>query len=249
MSQTCRHIAYFIIPDNFDPVPPVVVNIEPLNEEPVRPPTPEASPVNEPNPVIEAPPLPSPPIQNLPLLNNMAQNQALQDAANAMNALAIAMGQAMAYIKNNAQEWASSLANAPNHFQNDNYGQNDNNGHSICSFVHIFKERFMIPKQKAIWQKQLFEIKQGTDIFFIQGLCPKYAINVQAAEPADLEATITEARKWENGKLMATADTETSTTQAIDKLSKQIAKLSINLAERQANPTPILVYYFEENQK
>ncbi|CAG8846435.1 44404_t:CDS:2, partial [Gigaspora margarita] len=35
---------------------------------------------------------------------------------------------AMAYMKDNAQEWASSLANAPNHFQNDRHGQNDQNG-------------------------------------------------------------------------------------------------------------------------
>ncbi|CAG8751687.1 42332_t:CDS:2, partial [Gigaspora margarita] len=77
------NIAYFIPSDNLDSIPPVFINIESLNEEPDRLPTPEAS----------TPPLPPPPIQNLPPLNNMAQNQALQDATNAMNTLAIAMGQ------------------------------------------------------------------------------------------------------------------------------------------------------------
>ncbi|CAG8845691.1 19024_t:CDS:2, partial [Gigaspora margarita] len=101
----------------------------------------------------------------------MAQVQALTDATNAINALAVALGQgdglqdsitwieefrraakankwndarrlelAMAYMKDNAQEWASSLANAPNHFQNDNHGQNDPHGHPIRSFVHMFEE-------------------------------------------------------------------------------------------------------------
>ncbi|CAG8836723.1 23035_t:CDS:1, partial [Gigaspora margarita] len=81
------------------------------------------------------------------------------------------------------------------------------------------------------------------------GLRPKYAINVQVAEPATLNAAITEARKWENGRLMAILDNDISTSQAIDKLSEQIAKSSINLAERQATPTPTPVYYSDKNQK
>ncbi|CAG8855160.1 24887_t:CDS:2, partial [Gigaspora margarita] len=113
-----------IHPEETDPVPPVIVDINPPNEELTRAPTPEAPLVNQPGPVNKAPlPLP-PPIQNLLLPNNMA-NQALTDAANAINTLAVAMGQAIAYMKDNAQEWASSLANAPNHFQHDNHGQND----------------------------------------------------------------------------------------------------------------------------
>jgi len=91
----------------------------------------------------------------------------------------------------------------------------------------MFKEKFCSSKQKATWQKQLFKIKQELDTintymnrfrqlqkrvdpdnefpapvitqFFIQGLCPEYVINVQAAEPANLTAAITKARKWETG--------------------------------------------------
>ncbi|CAG8848731.1 31482_t:CDS:2, partial [Gigaspora margarita] len=99
----------------------------PPPHQPIRTLTPEAPLVNQPDSVNEAPlPLP-PPIQNPPPHNNMAQAQALTDTANAINALAVALGQAMAYMKDNAQEWASSLANAPNHFQHDNHGQNDQN--------------------------------------------------------------------------------------------------------------------------
>ncbi|CAG8852522.1 28322_t:CDS:1, partial [Gigaspora margarita] len=86
---------YPIHPEETDPVPPVIVDINPPNEEPIRILIPEASLVNQPNPINEAPlPLP-PPIQNPPLLNNMAQAQAqaLTDAANAINALAVALGQ------------------------------------------------------------------------------------------------------------------------------------------------------------
>ncbi|CAG8856953.1 35815_t:CDS:2, partial [Gigaspora margarita] len=60
---------------------------------PIRTPIPEAPLVNQPDPINEAPlPLP-PPIQNLPSPNNMAQAQALTEAANAINALALALGQ------------------------------------------------------------------------------------------------------------------------------------------------------------
>ncbi|CAG8461522.1 39274_t:CDS:2, partial [Gigaspora margarita] len=95
---------YHIPSDNLDTVPPVIINIEPLYEEPIRTSTPEAPPVNEPNlinevlplsplPIQNQPPLPPPPVQNPPPLNNMAQNQALTDATNAINAIAVAMGQ------------------------------------------------------------------------------------------------------------------------------------------------------------
>ncbi|CAG8852817.1 28553_t:CDS:2, partial [Gigaspora margarita] len=130
-------------PRQTDSIPPVIVDINPLNEEPIRIPTPEAPLVNQPGPVDEAPFSPPPPVQNLPPPNNMSQAQALTDATNAINSLAIEefrcaakankwndarrLELAIVYIKDNAQEWASSLANAPNHFQNDNYGQNDYN--------------------------------------------------------------------------------------------------------------------------
>ncbi|CAG8847192.1 40359_t:CDS:2, partial [Gigaspora margarita] len=97
---------YPIHPEETNPVPSIIVDINPPNEEPIRTPTTEA------------------PLANQPV-------QALTDAANAINALAVALGQAMAYMKDNAQEWPSSLANAPNHFQNNNHGQNNHNGHPI----------------------------------------------------------------------------------------------------------------------
>ncbi|CAG8825974.1 16241_t:CDS:2, partial [Gigaspora margarita] len=142
-----RHTVYSVHTEETDPIPPIIVNINPPNEEPIRTPTPEAPLVNQPGRVDEALLPPPPPVQNLLPPNNMAQAQALTDATNAINALAIVLGQeefrraakankwnnarrlelAMAYMKDNAQEWASSLANAPNHFQNDNHGQNDHN--------------------------------------------------------------------------------------------------------------------------
>ncbi|CAG8834489.1 11623_t:CDS:2, partial [Gigaspora margarita] len=91
-----HHTVYPIHPEETNPVPSVIVDINPPNKEPIRTLTPEA-----------------------PL--------ALTDPTNAINALAVALGQAMAYMKDNAQECASSLANAPNHFQNDNHSQNDHN--------------------------------------------------------------------------------------------------------------------------
>ncbi|CAG8846019.1 16553_t:CDS:1, partial [Gigaspora margarita] len=48
---------------------------------------------NQPDPVNEAPLFFLLSIQNLPPPNNIAQNQALQNAINAINALAIALGQ------------------------------------------------------------------------------------------------------------------------------------------------------------
>ncbi|CAG8847253.1 44918_t:CDS:1, partial [Gigaspora margarita] len=74
-----------------NPVPPVIVNINPPNEEPNRTPIPEVPLVNQPDPINEAPfPLP-PPVQNLPPPSNMAQAQTLTDATNAINALAVAL--------------------------------------------------------------------------------------------------------------------------------------------------------------
>ncbi|CAG8848721.1 35558_t:CDS:1, partial [Gigaspora margarita] len=79
---------YPIHPEETDPVPPVIVDINPPNEELIRTPTPEAPLVNQPDFINEAPlPLPLP-IQNPPLPNNIAQVQALTDAANAINVLA-----------------------------------------------------------------------------------------------------------------------------------------------------------------
>ena len=67
--------------------------------------------------------------------------------------------------------------------------------------------------------------------FFIQGLRPEYAMNDQAAEPAELDNAITEARKWETGRIMASAHNANDANQAIKCLTEQIAKLSINLAK------------------
>ena len=80
--------------------------------------------------------------------------------------------------------------------------------------------------------------------FFIQGLRPEYAMNVQAAEPETLDAAIAEARKWETGRIMTSDHNANDTNKAI----KQIAKLSINLAEKQATPTPTPAYYFDQNK-
>ncbi|CAG8857485.1 39735_t:CDS:1, partial [Gigaspora margarita] len=76
-----------------DPVLSIIVDINSPNKELIRTPTSEAPLVNQPDPVNEAPlPLP-PPIQNPSPPNNMAQAQTLTDAANAINALAVALGQ------------------------------------------------------------------------------------------------------------------------------------------------------------
>jgi hypothetical protein len=177
-------------------------------------------------------------------------------------------------MKDNAQEWFTSLAVAPNRYHSAQHGTNVH-GTDIVSFTHLFKEKFSTPKQKAIWQKQLFEVKQGTDTvdtyvsrfkqlyhrvnnptaplpaalvvqFFIQGLRPEYAINVQAAEPATLNAAITEARKWETGRVMATENNTNGdhNVQVMERLTEQLSKLNINLAVQQPT-TP--VYYSEAN--
>src|SRR5260364_231565 len=146
----------------------------------------------------------------------------------------------------------------------------------VVSFTYLFKEKFSTTKQKATWQKQLFEIKQGTDTvdtyiscfkrlrgrvdprevfptpvmiqFFIQGLRPEYAMNVQAAEPETLDAAIAEARKWETGRIMTSDHNANDTNKAIERLTEQIAKLSINLAEKQAAPASTPVYYSDQNK-
>ena len=168
---------------------------------------------------------------------------------------------APAYLKGVAQEWFTSLAAAPTVFKDAT--------HANRSFYHLFKERFMTPRQKVTWQKQLFDIKQGSDnvdtyvnkfkklqarvdptaVFpptfitqlFIQGLRPEYAVNVQASEPANLATAITTARRWETGKLLASPTTDAD--QAIKQLTDQIAQLSINLAQK--TPIPNSVHYAE----
>ena len=69
---------------------------------------------------------------------------------------------AAAYMKDNAQEWFTSLATAPNCYHSAQHGTNVH-GTDIVSFTHLFKEKFSTPRQKATWQKQLFEIKQETE--------------------------------------------------------------------------------------
>src|SRR5260364_93231 len=158
------------------------------------------------------------------------------------------------YLKGIALDWYSSLANAPTVFSDAN--------NAARSFKYLFKDRFITPKQKALWQKQLFEIKQGAnsvdeyinqfrklkkrvdpdDAFpgdflkqlFIQGLRPEFAINVQASEPNNLATAMDTARKWEIGKLIASPNTDTD--KAIKQLTDQIAQLSINLAQKQQPP-------------
>src|SRR5260363_430741 len=65
---------------------------------------------------------------------------------------------ACAYMKDNAQEWLTSLEHESTHFHNEDHDNAD-----VVSFTHIFKGKFSTTKQKATWQKQLFEIKQGTE--------------------------------------------------------------------------------------
>ena len=125
-----------------------------------------------------------------------------------------------------------------------------------------------------MWQKQLFDVKQGANSvddyinrfrklkrrvdpdddfpddfviqLFIQGLRPEFAINVQASEPADLDAAMKTARKWETGKLMASPNTDTD--QAIKQLTEQIAQLSINLAQKQP-PASLSVNYADSSKQ
>ena len=75
---------------------------------------------------------------------------------------------------------------------------------------------------------------------FIQGLRPEYSVNVQAAVPGTLDNAIEVALQWETGKMMTTPSTNTD--QAIQQLTDQIAKLSINLAQTQTTPTSSVNY-------
>src|SRR5260363_278912 len=174
-------------------------------------------------------------------------------------------------MKDNAQKWLTSLEHEPTHFHYEDHDNAD-----VVSFTYIFKGKFSTTKQKATWQKQLFEIKQGTDTintyisrfkrlrervdprkvfpvsvmiqFFIQGLRPEYAMNVQPTEPETLNDAIAEARKWETGRIMTSDHNANNTNKAIEHLTEQIAKLSINLAERKAAPTPTPAYYSDQNK-
>ena len=166
------------------------------------------------------------------------------------------------YLKGVALDWYQALNPQLTAFNDD--------GHQDTSFQHLFKDHFYTTKQNAVWQKQLFDIKQGptetvdgyvnrfrtlqrkvdpTNIFpadfvkqlFIQGLRPEYSVNVQAAVPADLAAAFEGALRWKTGKLITTPSTNTD--QAIQQLTDQIAKLSINLAQTQTTTTPSSVNY------
>ena len=59
------------------------------------------------------------------------------------------------YLKGIALDWFQSLPLAPLAF--------DDHTQAARSFKHLFRTHFHTPKQKAIWQKQLFEIKQELD--------------------------------------------------------------------------------------
>ena len=165
------------------------------------------------------------------------------------------------YLKGVALDWYQALNPQPVAF-NDNSNQNQ-------SFQHLFKAHFYTTKQKAIWQKQLFDIKQEPtetvdgyvnrfrtlqrkvdpeNVFpadfvkqlFMQGLRPEYSVNVQDAVPNTLDNAIEVALRWETGKLMTSPTTNTD--QAIQQLTDQIAKLSINLAQIQTTPTSSVNY-------
>ena len=173
---------------------------------------------------------------------------------------------ASVYLKGIAADWYRSLHPAPNAYRD--------NANPDRSFRHLFLARFSTTQQKALWQKQLFDIKQGTDTvdayvgkfkslrkrvdptnvfpatfitqLFIQGLRPEYGIAVQAAEPADLNAAITAAQRWETGHVMSKPPSDTD--QAIKQLTEQIAQLSINLAAKQ-QPPPTSVNYADAPQQ
>jgi hypothetical protein len=66
-------------------------------------------------------------------------------------------------MKDNTEEWLTSFVNVPTHFYYELHTQLVD-WHNIYSFTHYFKERFSTTQQKATWQKQLFDIKQGADI-------------------------------------------------------------------------------------
>src|SRR5437868_12281658 len=120
------------------------------------------------------------------------------------------------YLKGVALDWFTTLNPVPNTF--------DDGAHQDRSFKHLFRTRFYTTKQKALWQKQFFEIKQGNETIdayvnrfrelkrkidrgnvfpvafitqlFIQGFRSEYTINIQATEPANLDTAITNAKRW-----------------------------------------------------
>lgn len=65
-------------------------------------------------------------------------------------------------MKDNAQEWLNSVEHASTHFYSADH-RHQVDGNHVYSFTHLFKDKFSTTKQKATWQKQLFEIKQGPD--------------------------------------------------------------------------------------
>ena len=52
--------------------------------------------------------------------------------------------------------------------------------------------------------------------FFIQGLRPEYAMNVQATEPVTLDQAIAEAQKWKTEQIMPSDHNTNNTNQAIE---------------------------------
>jgi len=155
---------------------------------------------------------------------------------------------AKAYMKGIAAEWVNGAGLTA-------YNNNDDVEHS---FKPKFKTRFSDMKQKASWQQQLFEIKQGADTIdayatrfkdlsekvtglpndfilqlFIKGLRSEFAMPVQASGPANLDTAITTAKQWETGKFVASSEPD-----VMAQLTDQIAKLNINLAQQQ-QPRPV----------
>ncbi|CAG8834250.1 20569_t:CDS:2, partial [Racocetra persica] len=75
---------------------------------------------------------------------------------------------AAAYMKDNTQEWFTSLANASTHYYHNQHGQNVD-----IDLANGISEAIIVQ-------------------FFIQDLRPEYAMNVQATELADLNHAIEE---------------------------------------------------------
>jgi hypothetical protein len=155
---------------------------------------------------------------------------------------------AKAYMKGIAEEWVKI-------YNNDTLTAYDDEQAAETSFKKLFKDRFSTARQKAKWQQQFFDLKQGSDTVdayiakfkrlnekvpdlpetfqiqhFIKGLRPEFAMPVQASAPENLAEAIDTSRLWETGKFI-TSDTDTK--DAIAQLTDQIAKLSINLAQQQ----------------
>ncbi|CAG8825870.1 43115_t:CDS:2 [Gigaspora margarita] len=76
-------------------------------------------------------------------------------------------------MKNNTQEWLTSFEEAPTNFYNNNYG---NNGVVNTDTVDIYISHFKQLKGR-VNPNNVFSASVMIQ-FFIQELCPEYAMNV-----------------------------------------------------------------------